>query len=122
VISAFRLVARSGIRPMLGYFLAWAVVTYLAGEVWIIMRDYVLGPHSLEFWKVIDEPLGLVTDGLKIMLQISLLAAAYDRMIGGLAGYLRPRTKAVVEQPAEDNGVTDLTAATSGMPDSEASS
>ncbi|TDU88962.1 hypothetical protein EV138_2515 [Kribbella voronezhensis] len=119
VISAFRLVARSGIRPMLGYFLAWAVVTYLAGEVGIILRDYVLGPHSLEFWKVIDEPLSLVTDGLKIALQISLLAAAYDRMIGGLAGYLRPRTRAVVPSP-DDNSVTDLTAATSGMPDSEA--
>ena len=121
VVSAFRLVARSGIRPMLGYFLAWAVVTYLAGEVWIIMRDYVLGPHSLEFWRVIDEPLSLVTDGLKIMLQISLLAAAYDRMIGGLAGYLRTRTRPLVE-PAEDHGVTDLTAATSGMPDSEGAS
>ncbi len=119
VISAFRLVARSGIRPMLGYFLAWAVVTYVAAEVGIILRDYVLGPHSLEFWKVIDEPLSLVTDGLKIALQISLLAAAYDRMIGGLAGYLRPRTRAVVPAP-EDNSVTDLTAATSGMPDSEA--
>jgi hypothetical protein len=119
VVSAFRLVARSGIRPMLGYFLAWAVVTYLASEVWIVLRDYVLGPHSLEFWKVIDEPLNLVTDGLKIMLQISLLAAAYDRMIGGLAGYLRPRTQAV-STPAEDKGVTDLTAATSRMPDTEA--
>ncbi len=121
VVSAFRLVVRSGIRPMLGYFLAWAVVTYLASEVWIIMRDYVLGPHSLEFWKVIDEPLSLVTDGLKIMLQISLLAAAYDRMIGGLAGYLRPRTMPLVE-PAEDHGVTDLTAATSGMPDTAGTS
>jgi hypothetical protein len=121
VVSAFRLVARSGIRPMLGYFLAWAVVTYAAGEVWIIMRDYVLGPHSLQFWMVIDDPLSLVTDGLKIMLQISLLAAAYDRMIGGLAGYLRPRTKPLVT-PAEDHGVTDLTAATSGMPDSEGTS
>ncbi len=30
VMDAFRLVVRSGIRPMLGYFLAWAVVTFLA--------------------------------------------------------------------------------------------
>jgi hypothetical protein len=116
VVSALRLVVRSGIRPMLGYFLAWAVVTYCAGEVWILMRDYVLGPHSLAFWQVIDGPLNLVTDGLKIMLQISLLAAAYDRMVGGLAGYVRPRIRpAAGDQPA-NKGVTDLTAATSGMP------
>ena len=27
-MDAFRLVVRSGLRPMLGYFLAWAVVTF----------------------------------------------------------------------------------------------
>ena len=121
VMDAFRLVVRSGLRPLLGYFLAWAVVTYLASEVWIVLRDYVFGPRSLEWWQVIDEPLELVTTGLKIMLQVSLLAAAYDRMIGGLAGYLRTRTRAVQATPGddEDKGVTDLTAATSGMPDTE---
>jgi hypothetical protein len=120
VMDAFRLVVRSGLRPLLGYFLAWAVVTYLATEVWIVLRDYVFGPHSLQFWQVIDEPLDLVTNGLKVMLQVSLLAAAYDRMIGGLAGYLQPRTHAVQATPDEDQGITDLTAATSGMPDTEA--
>jgi hypothetical protein len=122
VADAFRLVVRSGLRPMLGYFLAWAIVTFLASEVWIVLKDYVLGPHSLQFWMVIDEPLDLVTDGLKIMLQVSLLAAAYDRMIGGLAGYLRPGTRtqaAHASGPQEDKGVADLTAATSGMPDTQ---
>jgi hypothetical protein len=117
VRNAFRLVARSGIRPMLGYFLAWAVVTYAAGAVWILLRDYVIGPQSLQFWKVIDEPIGLAVEALKIMLQIALLAAAYDRMVGGLAGYLTPRTRpAHPTDGGEDHGVTDLTAATSGMP------
>jgi hypothetical protein len=120
VLEAFRLVVRSGLRPMLGYFLAWAVVTFAASGVWIALKVWVLGPHTLQFWQVIDEPLNLVTDGLKIMLQVSLLAAAYDRMIGGLAGYLTPRTRAVHEQPAGDHGVTDLSAATSGMPGTEA--
>lgn len=121
VINAFRLVVRSGLRPMLGYFLAWAVVTFLASYTWIFLRDFVLGPHSLMFWQVIDEPLNLVTDGLKIMLQVALLAAAYDRMVGGLAYYLRPRSKtqALHSAPQEDKGVTDLTAATSGMPDTQ---
>ena len=122
VADAFRLVVRSGLRPMLGYFLAWAVVTFLASEVWIFLKDFVLGPHSLQFWMVIDEPLTLVTDGLKIMLQVSLLAAAYDRMIGGLAGYLKTgaRTHAAHSSgPQEDKGVADLTAATSGMPDTQ---
>jgi hypothetical protein len=122
VVEAFRLVARSGLRPMLGYFLAWAVVTFAASAVWIALKVWVLGPHTLQFWLVIDEPLNLVTDGLKIMLQVSLLAAAYDRMIGGLAGYLTPRTRAVHEQPAGDHGVTDLSAATSGMPGTEGAS
>jgi len=90
--------------------------------VWIALKVWVLGPHTLQFWQVIDEPLNLVTDGLKIMLQVSLLAAAYDRMIGGLAGYLAPRTRAVHEQPAGDHGVTDLSAATSGMPGTEGAS
>lgn len=118
VRDAFRLVARSGIRPMLGYFLAWAVVTYAAGAVWILLRDYVIGPQSLQFWKVIDEPIGLAVEALKIMLQIALLAAAYDRMVGGLAGYLKPRIRPVhpTGDSGEDHGVTDLTAATSGMP------
>jgi hypothetical protein len=120
VLEAFRLVVRSGLRPMLGYFLAWAVVTFAASGVWIALKVWVLGPHTLQFWQVIDEPLNLVTDGLKIILQVSLLAAAYDRMIGGLAGYLTPRTRAVHEQPAGDHGVTDLSAATSGMPGTEA--
>lgn len=122
VADAFRLVVRSGLRPMLGYFLAWAVVTFLASEVWIFLKDYVFGPHSLRFWLVIDEPLTLVTDGLKIMLQVSLLAAAYDRMIGGLSGYLRPKTRTRAAHsagPQEDKGVADLTAATSGMPDTQ---
>ncbi len=119
VLEAFRLVVRSGLRPMLGYFLAWAVVTFAASGVWIALKVWVLGPHTLQFWQVIDEPLNLVTDGLKIMLQVSLLAAAYDRMIGGLAGYLTPRTRAVHEQSAGDHGVTDLSAATSGMPGTE---
>lgn len=122
VADAFRLVVRSGLRPMLGYFLAWAVVTFLASEVWIFLKEFVLGPHSLRFWMVIDEPLNLVTDGLKIMLQVSLLAAAYDRMIGGLAGYLKTgtRTRAAHSSgPQEDKGVADLTAATSGMPDTQ---
>ncbi|WP_238152583.1 hypothetical protein [Kribbella speibonae] len=122
VLEAFRLVVRSGLRPMLGYFLAWAVVTFAASGVWIALKVWVLGPHSLQFWQVIDEPLNLVTDGLKIMLQVSLLAAAYDRMIGGLAGYLTPRTRAVHEQSAGDHGVTDLSAATSGMPSTEGAS
>ncbi|TCC26456.1 hypothetical protein E0H50_30960 [Kribbella sindirgiensis] len=122
VLEAFRLVVRSGLRPMLGYFLAWAVVTFAASGVWIALKLWVLGPHSLQFWQVIDEPLNLITDGLKIMLQVSLLAAAYDRMIGGLAGYLTPRTRAVHEQSAGDHGVTDLSAATSGMPSTEGAS
>jgi hypothetical protein len=122
VANAFRLVARSGLRPMLGYFLAWAVVTFAASAVWIVLKLWVLGPHTLQFWQVIDEPLNLLTDGLKISLQVSLLAAAYDRMIGGLAGYLTPRTRAVHEQPAGDHGVTDLSAATSGMPGTEGAS
>ncbi|MEV6282935.1 hypothetical protein [Kribbella sp. NPDC051770] len=118
VRDAFRLVARSGIRPMLGYFLAWAVVTYAAGAVWILLRDYVVGPQSLAFWMVIDEPIELAVEALKIMLQIALLAAAYDRMVGGLAGYLTPRTRPLhpSADAGEDQGVTDLTAATSGMP------
>ncbi|WP_344219112.1 hypothetical protein [Kribbella sancticallisti] len=119
VMDAFRLVVRSGLRPMLGYFLAWAAVTFLASYVWIFLRDFVIGPHSLQFWQVIDEPLNLVTTGLKIMLQVSLLAAAYDRMVGGLAGYLRPRAQAAHAGPQEDKGVTDLSAATSGMPDTQ---
>lgn len=119
VLEAFRLVVRSGLRPMLGYFLAWAVVTFAASGVWIALKVWVLGPHTLQFWQVIDEPLNLITDGLKIMLQVSLLAAAYDRMIGGLAGYLTPRTRAVHEQSGGDHGVTDLSAATSGMPGTE---
>ncbi|MFD7160383.1 hypothetical protein ACFV9C_37735 [Kribbella sp. NPDC059898] len=122
VVQAFRLVVRSGLRPMLGYFLAWAVVTFAASGVWIALKLWVLGPHTLQFWQVVDEPLSLLTDGLKIMLQVSLLAAAYDRMIGGLAGYLGPRTRAVHEQPAGDQGVTDLSAATSGMPGTEGAS
>ncbi|MFD3405503.1 hypothetical protein ACFWUU_32765 [Kribbella sp. NPDC058693] len=122
VANAFRLVVRSGLRPMLGYFLAWAVVTFAASAVWIALKLWVLGPHTLPFWLVIDEPLNLITDGLKISLQVSLLAAAYDRMIGGLAGYLTPRTRAVHEQPAGDHGVTDLSAATSGMPGTEGAS
>lgn len=117
VMDAFRLVARSGVRPLLGYFLAWAVVTFAASGVWIALKLWVLGPHSLQFWQVIDEPLHLLTEGLKIMLQVSLLAAAYDRMVGGLAGYLRRRTRAVHRQSADrDDSVTDLSAATSGMP------
>lgn len=116
VADALRLVIRSGLRPVLGYFLAWAVVTFAAGAVWIVLKEYVFGPHSLAFWLVIDEPLNLVTEGLKIMLQVALLAAAYDRMVGGLAGYLQPRTKAAHGEVDDDNGVTDLTAATSGMP------
>ncbi|TQJ11130.1 hypothetical protein [Kribbella jejuensis] len=119
VVEAFRLVVRSGLRPMLGYFLAWAVVTFAASGVWIALKLWVLGPHTLQFWEVIDEPLSLLTDGLKIMLQVSLLAAAYDRMIGGLAGYLSQRTRAVHQQPVGDHGVTDLSAATSGMPSTE---
>ncbi|HEY3557833.1 MAG TPA: hypothetical protein VGL05_10230 [Kribbella sp.] len=123
VLEAFRLVVRSGLRPMLGYFLAWAVVTFAGSAVWIVLKLWVLGPHTLQFWLVIDEPLNLLTDGLKIMLQVSLLAAAYDRMIGGLAGYLtRRETRAVHEQPAGDHGVTDLSAATSGMPGTEGAS
>ncbi|WP_245360597.1 hypothetical protein [Kribbella aluminosa] len=120
VMNALRLVLRSGLRPMLGYFLAWAVVTFAASAVWIILKLWVLGPHTLQFWLVIDEPLNLITDGLKTMLQVCLLAAAYDRMIGGLAGYLAPRrTRAVHEQSSGDHGVTDLGAATSGMPGTE---
>lgn len=111
VADAFRLVARSGIRPMLGYFLAWAVVNWCAGAVWIGLRDYVIGPQSLAAWQVIDQPLGLVVDALRLMLQICLLAAAYDRMIGGLTGYLEPQKPLPV-----DKGATDLSAATSGMP------
>ena len=122
VANAFRLVVRSGLRPMLGYFLAWAVVTFAASAVWIVLKLWVLGPHTLQFWMVIDEPFNLITDGLKISLQVSLLAAAYDRMIGGLAGYLTPRTRAVHEQSAGDHGVTDLSAATSGMPSTEGAS
>jgi hypothetical protein len=121
VVQAFRLVVRSGLRPMLGYFLAWAVVTFAASAVWIMLKLWVLGPHTLDFWLVVDEPLTLLTDGLKIMLQVCLLAAAYDRMIGGLAGYLT-RTRAVHEQADGDQGVTDLSAATSGMPGTEGSS
>ncbi|WP_238355417.1 hypothetical protein [Kribbella sandramycini] len=117
IADAFRLVIRSGLRPMLGYFLAWAVVTFAASAVWMVLKLWVLGPHSLQFWLVVDEPLNLITDGLKIMLQVALLAAAYDRMIGGVAGYLNRGTRAVREQDAdEQGGVADLSAATSGMP------
>ena len=48
VVEAFRLVVRSGLRPMLGYFLAWAVVTFAASGVWIELKLWVLGPHTLD--------------------------------------------------------------------------
>lgn len=108
VANAFRLVVRSGLRPLLGYFLAFAAVTAGAEWVGIFVRDHVVGPHSVEVWMVLDEPLGLVVDGLRIMLQVCLLAAAYDRMVGGLAGYLRSRRGLTTSSSSGPAGITTV--------------
>jgi hypothetical protein len=90
VAAALRLVLHAGLRPLLGYFLAFAAVTAAAEWLGILLREYVVGPQPIAVWKLLDEPYTMAVDGLKLALQVCLLAAAYDRIVGGLAGFVRP--------------------------------
>ena len=91
VAAAFRLVLHAGLRPLLGYFLAFAAVTAAAEWSGIVLREYVVGPQPIALWKVLDEPYMMAVDGLKLVLQVCLLAAAYDRIVGGLGRVRRAR-------------------------------
>jgi hypothetical protein len=85
------LVVHSGLRPLLGYFLAFAAVTAAAEWLGILLREYVVGPQPIMLWKMVDEPYTMAVDGLKLALQVCLLAAAYDRIVGRLAGFVPSR-------------------------------
>jgi hypothetical protein len=107
VADAFRLVIHSGLRPLLGYFLAFAAVTAAAEWLGIALREYVVGPQPIALWKMLDEPYTMAVDGLKLSLQVCLLAAAYDRIVGGLAGFVSSRDA----PPATDAGTAGTRAA-----------
>jgi len=83
IASAFRLVWRAGPVVMGGYVLAFGVLT--VGAEWLRFAVFhLLGPHELRWWIAWDEPIGLAIDALVYLVQLCLVAAAYDRCLRAL--------------------------------------
>lgn len=83
IATAFRLVWRAGPIVMGVYIIAFGVLTI--GTEWLRFAIHqTLGPHEIQWWIAWDEPIGLVVDVVIYLLQISLVAAAFDRCLQAL--------------------------------------
>jgi hypothetical protein len=83
IATALRLIWRAGPLVMGTYVIAFGVLTI--GTEWMRYGIYrALGPHSLGWWFAWDQPIGLVIDTVIFLLQICLVAAAFDRCIRAL--------------------------------------
>jgi hypothetical protein len=83
IATALRLIWGAGPVVMGMYVLAFGVLTI--GTEWLRYGVFhVLGPHELGWWRAWDQPIGLLIDTVIFLLQICLVAAAFDRCIRAL--------------------------------------
>jgi hypothetical protein len=83
IATAFRLIWRAGPVVMGVYVLAFGVLTI--GTEWLRYGLYhAFGPHDLAWWTAWDQPIGLLIDTVIFLLQICLVAAAFDRCVRAL--------------------------------------
>lgn len=83
IATALRLIWRAGPVVMGLYVIAFGVLTI--GTEWMRYGLYhAFGPHDLSWWGAWDQPLGLLVDTVIFLLQICLVAAAFDRCIRAL--------------------------------------
>ncbi|MEO5919840.1 MAG: hypothetical protein ABIQ01_01725 [Pseudolysinimonas sp.] len=83
IATALRLIWGAGPVVMGLYVIAFGVLTI--GTEWMRYGLYhALGPHSLGWWRAWDQPIGLLVDTVIFLLQICLVAAAFDRCIRAL--------------------------------------
>jgi hypothetical protein len=81
--SALRLIWRAGPVVMGFYVIAFGVLTI--GTEWMRFGLYhAFGPHPLGWWTAWDQPIGLLIDTVIFLLQICLVAAAFDRCVRAL--------------------------------------
>jgi hypothetical protein len=103
--TALRLIWRAGPVALGIYVLAFGVLTVASD--WLSIGVYhLLGPHDLSWWKAWEQPFGLLFDVLVFPLQVSLVAAAFDRCLAATSLDELPRQ---VSDPA---GVRSGTATT----------
>ncbi len=80
VVLSARLIWRSGPIALGTFVLAFAVAT-AAGD-WLRMLGYrLLGPHETGWWYGASDVIGLVVDIVVALLQVALVAAAFDHAL-----------------------------------------
>lgn len=80
VTLAARLIWRSGPIALGSYLLGFAVLT--AGGEWLRYLSYrLLGPHDLAWWFGASDGVEMVTDTIIAVLQVALVAAAFDHAL-----------------------------------------
>jgi hypothetical protein len=96
------LIWRAGVVPMGIYVLAFTILE--AASTWLFRGSVlVLGPHDLEsWWMVGDKVVSFVIDAIVTVLEISLIAAAYDYCLRRLE-----QRRAVAEPAPTEPAPTD---------------
>ena len=103
--DGMRVLFRTGLASMLLFCLMF-LVTQTTGTWLFMLEKHMIGPHDINnFWIPISYPLGVLNDGIQLVLLVCLLGAAVDRV-------LRPKAEAVTAKPAATELVaTELVAA-----------
>ncbi|CAN5450282.1 hypothetical protein BH09ACT4_BH09ACT4_10850 [soil metagenome] len=83
IATALRLIWRAGPIVMGVYVLAFGVLQ-IAGDwlTWALFHAF--GPHEPGWWQAWDQPIGLLVDVVVFLLQVCLVAAAFDRCLRAL--------------------------------------
>jgi hypothetical protein len=97
--DAMRVLFRTGLASMLLFCLMF-LVTQTTGTWLFMLEKHMIGPHDITyFWIPISYPLGVINDGIQMVLLVCLLGAAVDRV-------LRPKAEAVTAEAVTAEPVT----------------
>lgn len=77
LIDAGRLIAGAGLVPITLYVLAYTAVD-VAPDWLFLAVNRIIGPHELDWWMAVNQPLVLVCRALVEPVRICVIAAAYD--------------------------------------------
>ncbi|MEN3309504.1 MAG: hypothetical protein V7603_5706 [Micromonosporaceae bacterium] len=90
LVHGLRLLARTGLRPMLLFCLAFLVVQSASEWLWEVER-LLIGPRDLNsVWMPLSGPLSVVNDAIRTTLLVCLLGAAVEQVLRAQAARQRP--------------------------------
>jgi hypothetical protein len=104
LVHGLRLLARTGLRPMLLFCLAFLIVQSASDWLWEVER-LLIGPRELgSVWMPLSGPLSVLNDAIRTTLLVCLLGAAVEQVLRAQHARDRPVPEAQPEPVLFDQG------------------